>query len=437
MQLRFLGLMGILSLAALGCSASYDGAIDSNAGTGDGEGESGAGDYGTGTTATHTDGTEAPVDSPGQGEGFLTAGDFDDNLNFEFFQGYVLHQQSGGPYQVDYSTADRVTIRVTTEQGEPVSNAKVQVVAGQSTIFSGPTGSDGRLLFFPGHDGAGVEAITLKITPPPGQAGAGPLSVAAPAGNDWQITLPGATHEPMSAIDIAFVIDTTGSMGDEIVYLQDEIQDIVADVEQKFAGVSLRFALIVYRDEGDAYVVKHFDFTDSVAVFEADLDAHGADGGGDFPEAMDQALERIPQLGWRTGDVARMAVLVADAPPHEEHAQATVDAFDPLRGLGIKLYPVAASGVDPRAEFLMRLGAQATGGRYMFLTDDSGIGGAHMEPTIPCYQVRKLTDVLVYQIASELSGERAPVPDEQVIREVGDPEGGVCTLDDGSELFLW
>ncbi len=59
------------------------------------------------------------------------------------------------------------------------------------------------------------------------------------------------------------------------------------------------------------------------------------------------------------------------------------------RSLDVHIYPVASSGVDELTELTMRSAAQLTGGRYLFLTDDSGVGGAHMEPSIPCYFVTK------------------------------------------------
>lgn len=418
MKLRLLGLSGIVSVLALGCGTS--GGVD--------------GVYGEGG---YSDEGGEVVSPNGDDGGLLTAGDWDDNLNFGLFRDYWAEHGSSGGYAVNYDTGDRVTIRVTTASGQAVSNALVSVLSGGAVVFAAPTGADGRVLFFPGHDGAGQGALSVEVEAPPGQTGVEGVAQAAPAGSDWQIALPGAEHAALKAIDLAFVLDTTGSMGDELSYLQDEIEGIVSDVHAKFADTSVRLGLIVYRDHGDDYVVDHYDFTDSVDQFKAALDAQSADGGGDTPEAMDEALVWVPALDWRTGDVARMAVLVADAPPHEDRAQATVNTFDGLRTHGIKLYPLAASGVDVEAERLMRLGAQATGGRYMFLTNDSGVGGDHQEPVIPCYQVRKLRDVVSYEIASELSGVRAPVPEPLVIRSVGDPTGGVCELESGEQAHLW
>ena len=60
-------------------------------------------------------------------------------------------------------------------------------------------------------------------------------------------------------LDLALIIDTTGSMGDEIRYMKTELQDVL----ERIAGlnVDINLALIFYRDEGDTYVTKTYDFT--------------------------------------------------------------------------------------------------------------------------------------------------------------------------------
>ena len=69
---------------------------------------------------------------------------------------------------------------------------------------------------------------------------------------------------------------------------------------------------------------------------------------------------------------------------------------------GVRIVPLAASGVDKELEFLLRFTAIATGGTYTFLTNDSGIGGNHVEPTIGEYQVEILNDLLVRVISAAL-----------------------------------
>ena len=67
----------------------------------------------------------------------------------------------------------------------------------------------------------------------------------------------------------------------------------------------------------------------------------------------------------------------------------------------------------------MRTCALLTGGQFLFLTDDSGVGGSHAEPKIPYYQVERLEKLMVRMIAGELSGQRIEAGAADIIRTVG------------------
>ena len=359
--------------------------------------------------------------------GRLTAGDWDDNLNFDFFRSYVSAFRASRPDLPAIAVEGRVTIRVTDERGSPARHAQVTVRSGQRECLTAPTGADGRLLFFPAHDcgqrGAG-DAFT--VTAALARQGARPVTVQAPRGDTWTVSVAG-NGGPVGALDMALLIDATGSMGDEITYLQEEVRGIVESVRAASPGISLRFSLVVYRDQGDEYVTRVFPFTDDLDAFRRNLSAQQAGGGGDYPEALDQGMAALGDLKWRSGDVARVAFLIADAPPHTERAAAYLEGVDRLRRRGVHIYPVGASGVADEAEYLMRLTAALTQARYLFLTDDSGIGNSHAEPHIPCYSVQKLDDLLRRMVLFELTGESAAP--RQVIRTVGEPSSeGRCTL---------
>ena len=395
-----------------------------------------SGIYGSGMNSGSVEGRE-PDPMGGQG-GTLTAGDWDDNLNFSLYQKYVAGYRNADSSIPVIPTGDRVIIKVVSDSGDSVSNALVKVAGTNQTYLTAPTGTDGQVLFFPQHDGAVQETnFTVTVDPPPGQTGIDPVSQAAPMmGADWTITLPGAQKNLPLELDLAFVIDATGSMGDELDYLKVEVQGIADRIQSEFQTVSIRYALVMYRDHGDAYITQKFDFTSDLAAFKQNLDAQKAEGGGDTPEAMDEAMQVVPELSWSSSNTARMSFLLADAPPHKETRAAMLEAINALRPMGVKLFPIAASGVDTEAEFLMRVGAQATQGRYLFLTDDSGVGNAHAEPTIPCYHVQKLNDLVFRVIASELTGERVEAAPAEILRSVGEPVEGVCTLKDGSFAYL-
>ena len=241
-----------------------------------------------------------------------------------------------------------------------------------------------------------------------------------------------------SALDIAIVIDTTGSMGDEITWLQSEFAAITHAVEARFPGVPQRYALVDYRDVTDSFIVRGVDFGSSASWFEGQLQTLNANGGGDFPESPDQALARAGLLSWSSSpNTAKLVFWVADAPHHDDKAADLTAAVRTLAGAGVHVYPVASSGVDELTEYTMRATAQVTHGRYLFLTDDSGVGNEHKEPSVSCFDVAKLTEVVERMIAIEVTGVHVPQDPTTVIRSEGAPQGETCTLADGTFATLY
>jgi hypothetical protein len=112
---------------------------------------------------------------------------------------------------------------------------------------------------------------------------------------------------------------------------------------------------------------------------------------------------------------------IADAPPHAQDMERTLQLADQLRKKGVVIYPVACKNYDDPCEFIMRTSALLTGGQFLFLTDDSGVGGKHDEPHIPYYKVQRLEQLMIRMIASELSGKRIEPEPQQVLRVVGKP----------------
>lgn len=365
--------------------------------------------------------------------GVLTAGTFDDNLNYEASMAFLRDAVLEAPdYKLPGITRGRrITIRVQNRGGEPIGGARVLVEApdefGQLSVplLDMPTHSDGCVLYHTGVDG-GVdsERCTVTVFPPDGSD---PFEqIGDPAESTWSVTLGGAASVRPTRLDLAFVIDSTGSMSDELEYIKTEITGIVADVRRAFPDVDMRFALIVYRDAGDRYLTRVFDFTDDLELYQSDLGSQVASGGGDMPESMHLALADAVTLRWREADTARVMFLIADAPPHTFEAQRALQQVLALRNAGVAIYPVAASGVGLEAELIMRTAALLTLGDYVFLTDDSRVGNTHAQPHIPCYCVEHLDLIMTRVIESELAG-RAIFPDPaDAIRVVGRPLDGVC-----------
>jgi hypothetical protein len=274
------------------------------------------------------------------------------------------------------------------------------------------TRADGKSFFSTGLDARSQgETFELTVRPPGGQAIVKQVSRTQ---SPWIVELPDVTRQLPGQLDLALVVDTTQSMADELNYLRVELDNIVASVHRMFPNVEQRYALIVYRDEGDEYVVRNvIDFTSSLPNFRTKLAAQSAQGGGDTPEAMHVALENSTKLSWRHENTARVMFLVADAPPHEPHVERTLAAVKDLRQKGVAVYPLAASGVMGECEYLMRAAAFLTRGQYLFLTDHSGVGNPHGKPHAPKFEVEPLNQLMVRMIASELSGK--PVLAQEII----------------------
>jgi hypothetical protein len=122
-------------------------------------------------------------------------------------------------------------------------------------------------------------------------------------------------------IEVAFVLDTTGSMSGLIDGAKRKIWSIANQLVSAQRDTDVRFALIGYRDRGDAYVTSVHDLSSDLDAIYARLMQFQADGGGDGPESVNQALhEAVTRLDWSTSpNVYRVIFLVGDAPPHLDY----------------------------------------------------------------------------------------------------------------------
>ncbi|MBR0231899.1 MAG: VWA domain-containing protein [Clostridia bacterium] len=221
--------------------------------------------------------------------------------------------------------------------------------------------------------------------------------------------------EKPKQLDLMLMIDTTGSMGDELEYLKAELEDMVTRVAQQGNYMDIRISVNFYRDEGDEYVVKYFDFRGDVSECVRQLRAQYANGGGDYPEAVHTALDNaVNGHEWRD-EAVKLCFFVLDAPPHtESEVQGITEKLNSgirtASEKGIRLIPVASSGIDKETEFILRSFAVMTGGTYIYLTDHSGIGGGHVEATTSePGEVEPLNDCMV-RVICEFCGLEVPEP---------------------------
>lgn len=124
-------------------------------------------------------------------------------------------------------------------------------------------------------------------------------------------------------IDVVFVLDTTGSMSGLIEGAKQKIWSIATDILDTEVPADIRFGLVGYRDRGDAYVTRNYELTDDIHHIYGHLLDFKAQGGGDHPESVNQALhEAIHDFDWdKNAKTLRLVFLVGNAPPHMDYAQ--------------------------------------------------------------------------------------------------------------------
>lgn len=125
-------------------------------------------------------------------------------------------------------------------------------------------------------------------------------------------------------IEVCFVLDTTGSMSGLIEGAKQKIWSIANEIASAKPTPDIRFGLIGYRDRGDQYVIKTFDLTNDLDAIYSQLQTFRADGGGDTPESVNEALdEAVRKVSWSTNrSVLKIIFLVGDAPPHMDYTSA-------------------------------------------------------------------------------------------------------------------
>ena len=347
-------------------------------------------------SATIDESTDRNLPEAGQ----LTAGEWNDNENWGFFSNLVSSGTIAFPsYGIDPTSRTKITVKNT--EGTAVPNAAVRLLdADGGVLWSAVSDKNGVAYLFAqnGKEGANVEVESggnKQSFPLAASSSGGEQDKNQAKGVEMDVTFNGA-GAAYKDMDIMFVVDTTGSMSDEMLFLQSEFTAITKEV----GTANIRYSANFYRDEGDDYVTKCNKFTTDVKDVQKDLNNESADGGGDWPEAVAEALtETMNAKDWKE-DSVKLAFLIYDAPPHDGKEAELLKAVETAAAKGIRLIPVVCSDNDRDTELFGRALAITTGGTYVFLTDDSGIGNSHQEPIIGSYEVRPLYNIIIDVINS-------------------------------------
>jgi len=176
-------------------------------------------------------------------------------------------------------------------------------------------------------------------------------------------------------IEVAFVLDTTGSMSGLIEGAKKKIWSIASKIAKGEPTPELRVGLVGYRDRGDAYITQRFDLTDNLDAVYENLQKFQAQGGGDTPEHVGQALgEAVKEFTWSSDKrTLKMIFVVGDAPPqtygdgwnYKEWAKKAI-------AQGIMVNAVRC-GQDPTTESTFREIANLADGQFITIDGSGGM----------------------------------------------------------------
>ena len=337
--------------------------------------------------------------------GLLTAGIWNDNNNWGFFTNLVNNDKITIPSQYGLNPTNRIAVTVKTKDSLPVVNAAVRGFYEKGNlVWSAVTDKNGVAYLFKGDQISSIEVEsqgqTQKQSVTPKKSTNDQQTNIKVQNNDITVIFEGDSKN-YEKTEIMFVVDTTGSMGDELSFLQSEFTAIANEVGTD----NTRFSINFYRDEYDDYTTKRYPFSSNIEEINKKLNSEYASGGGDLPEAVAEILdETINDGGW-TDESVKLMFMIFDAPPHDNKSQILESAIEKAAEKGIRIIPVVSSNSDRDTELFGRCAAIMTGGTYIFLTDDSGIGSSHLEPIIGEYKVEKLYDIIIRTINEYKQGE--------------------------------
>ena len=334
----------------------------------------------------------------------------DDNQRWNEYLQFVADYE--GPPLHPTSLADRQIIIVLDREGNPVPNALVTVSDKGKELAEYLTYADGRTLLFPDaiqgrptSRSSERDQLTVSVERDGFTA---KKSIILGEPTTHAITLDGKmTYGSSVPLDVLFLLDSTGSMDDEIQQIKATLQSIAKRVSNLPANPDLRFGMVSYRDRDDSYVTRLHDFDGNVERFQRTIRGVEASGGNDYPESLNQALhEAVNDASWRENSI-RLTFLIADAPPHLDYQQDEDYAAEMVRARekGIKIFSVASSGLDDQGEYIFRQIAQQTMGNFLFILYRDGPQGKLDTPhSVEQFTINNLDGLIVRLIEMELAG---------------------------------
>jgi len=292
----------------------------------------------------------------------VKAGEWDDNANYREFQRW-LGTRPALAHWIDIRDRHFIVVRDAAGLGVPACRVVIEDDAQRQTELV--TTASGRAILFPHAEGLSGQTLTASTN-----CGGGAQRRFALNQVDGVVDLRLRSQRALGTrtIDVAFILDSTGSMHEEIAAVKATIQTVASSLRN--SDVRIRVGLVEFKDRSDEYVTRVFPMSTELSLFSQQVAAVSASGGGDDPESVNEALHvGVQQLGWNDDAFAKLAFLVGDAPPHLDYSQDYDYALEAREAAhrGIQLFTVAASGMDTLGQVVWRQVAAYTGATNLFV----------------------------------------------------------------------
>jgi hypothetical protein len=292
------------------------------------------------------------------------AGEWDDNANYREFMRWLSTGPAPTAHRIDIR--DRRFLVVRDAAGLGVPSCRVSVTDENDRETELVTAATGRAILFPRAEGLAGRTFTATT-----ECAGGASNRFSLSGPDGIVDLHTSRRRILPAeqvIDVAFILDSTGSMSEEIAAVKSTIQKVASGLRN--SNVRIRIGLVEFKDRDEPFVTRVFPMSTDLQRFSRQVADVQASGGGDTPESGNEALHvGINQLAWSDGSLARLAFLVGDAPPHLDYSQDFDYVLEARTAAhrGIQIYTIAASGMDTLGQVVWRQVAQYTGATNLFV----------------------------------------------------------------------
>lgn len=355
----------------------------------------------------------------------VKAGSHDDNEEFSYYQKY-LEKISAVYGEPKTDLSKRTIFKIIDDKQLPVPFATVKISKGKF-FWQGNSYPNGESLYFPGVSSSAISSLqnASVIVSYKEISYSFVLKESKDGIQEFKLPVERALKSPLP-VDIVFLMDTTGSMQDEIDGLKDAIFSIHSRLIHSNEKIDLRFGLVQYRDRGDKYLVQSLKFTSDIDGFQKVLNEVQASGGGDYPEDLQRGLkEAVDNMDWRN-DAIKSIFLLADAPPHMDYPDEEnyLSLMRKANQRNIKICSIGASGLDPIGEYIFRQMSVYTYGQFIFLTygesgesEGKGDPGKVSHHTGSNYSIRNLNDLVVDVIKQDIAYLIPPAKVQRVARK--------------------